>query len=146
VRSASRHEQVASLGAKVVPADGFVEAGPFDVILETIGGPNILDDIESLAHGGRIAVLGVAGGPDAAFPLPSLMGKGGRIFGSMMRPRSRVQIGEAVVRAAKDILPLLAARKLGVPIQAVFALEEADAAYEAFAAGDKVGKIVLVIA
>ena len=42
------------------------------------------------------------------------------------------------------VLPLVAARKIRVPIAATFPLAEAAGAYERFAAGGKFGKIVLV--
>jgi NADPH:quinone reductase-like Zn-dependent oxidoreductase len=41
------------------------------------------------------------------------------------------------------VLPLLASGAVRVPIAATYPLEEAEAAYERFAAGGKFGKIVL---
>ncbi len=41
------------------------------------------------------------------------------------------------------MLPLLAAGRLRLPVSATFPLAEAAAAYERFAAGGKLGKIVL---
>ena len=45
--------QVAALGATVIPCEGFAERGPFDVILELVGGPNMPDNLMALATGGR---------------------------------------------------------------------------------------------
>ena len=43
------------------------------------------------------------------------------------------------------MLPLLADGQVRVPISATFALEEAEGAYDAFAAGGKLGKIILLM-
>jgi NADPH:quinone reductase-like Zn-dependent oxidoreductase len=42
------------------------------------------------------------------------------------------------------VLPLLAAGRIRVPVAARFSLDEVAAAYDAFAAGGKFGKIVVV--
>jgi NADPH:quinone reductase-like Zn-dependent oxidoreductase len=42
------------------------------------------------------------------------------------------------------VLPLLASGEVRVPLAATFPLEQVDGAYERFAAGRKVGKIVLL--
>ena len=43
-----------------------------------------------------------------------------------------------------NAVPLLAAGEIAVPVAATFPMAEAAAAYERFAAGGKLGKIVLV--
>jgi len=45
----------------------------------------------------------------------------------------------------KQVLPLLAAGRRTVPVAATFPLTEVAAAYDRFAAGGKVGKIVVVV-
>jgi NADPH:quinone reductase-like Zn-dependent oxidoreductase len=44
----------------------------------------------------------------------------------------------------RHVLPLFASGKLRVPIAETFPLDRAEAAYDRFAEGGKVGKIVLV--
>ena len=39
---------VAALGATVIEPEGFVEHGPFDVILELVGAPNLAANLEAL--------------------------------------------------------------------------------------------------
>src|SRR5436190_487291 len=48
VRNPDSREAVAALGADVIEPDGFAEHGPFDVILELIGGPNLPEDLAAL--------------------------------------------------------------------------------------------------
>ena len=62
--------------------EGFVDEGPFDVVLELVGASNLTDNLGSLATGGRIAVIGVGGtGPKGEINLVTLMQKRGRIHG-----------------------------------------------------------------
>src|SRR5205085_9519444 len=55
VRNPDRREAVAAFGATVVAPDGLAGHGPFDVILELVGAPNMAANLEALALGGRIA-------------------------------------------------------------------------------------------
>ncbi|HTE84142.1 MAG TPA: zinc-binding dehydrogenase, partial [Dehalococcoidia bacterium] len=43
------------------------------------------------------------------------------------------------------VLPLLATGRITVPLAATLPIEQAEAAYERFAAGSKFGKIVLTV-
>ena len=67
-----------------------------------------------------------------------------RISGSTLRARSLVD--KAVVAAAVEhhVVPLLAARRVRVLVEATFPMDRAAEAYERFAQGGKLGKIVLV--
>jgi NADPH:quinone reductase-like Zn-dependent oxidoreductase len=47
-------------------------------------------------------------------------------------------------RLRDDVLPLLADGRIRVPVEETFSLDQAQAAYERFAAGGKFGKIVIV--
>src|SRR6059058_3228419 len=54
VRNEQLREQVGELGADVLAPDGFAEHGPFDVVLELVGAPNLAANLDALAPGGRI--------------------------------------------------------------------------------------------
>jgi NADPH:quinone reductase-like Zn-dependent oxidoreductase len=144
VRNESLRSAVAAFGAEVVDPIGFGQHGPFDVVLELIGGPNLGEDVQSLAVGGRISIIGVGGGPKAELNLLDLMAKRGRIHGSTLRARSLEDKATAARGVEKQVLPLLASGSVSVPVAAAFPLSEAAAAYERFGAGGKLGKIVLV--
>ena len=144
VRHEASRAGVAALGAAVVAPEGFGEHGPFDVVLELVGGPNMAANLGALATGGRIAVIGVGAGLSADISLLALMGKRGRIHGSTLRPRPLEDKAQAARRVERHVLPLLARGALTVPLAATFPLAEAAAAYDHFAAGGKLGKIVLI--
>jgi NADPH:quinone reductase len=135
---------VAALGATVVAPEGFGRHGPFDVVLELVGGPNMAGNLDALATGGRIAVIGVGAGLSADVSLLTLMAKRGRIHGSTLRPRPLEDKAVVARRVERHVLPLFARGALTVPLAATFPLAEAASAYDHFAAGGKLGKIVLI--
>ena len=145
VRNRDHHAAVAALGAErvVEPADA-AAAGPFDVILELVGAPNLPADLEALAIGGRIVVIGVPAGARADLDLRRLMTTRGRVLASHLRSRSLEEKADAARRVEAQALPLVAAGRLRIPVAATFPLEAAREAYDRFAAGGKLGKLVLV--
>ncbi len=147
VRNEQLREQVAALGAEVIACGGFAEHGPFDVILELVGAPNLAENMQALATAGRIVVIGVSAGAKAELNLLALMGKRARIHGSTLRVRAPEEKATAARRLEHEVLPLFDTDPpaLRVPIADTFTLDEAAAAYERFAAGGKLGKIVLTI-
>jgi NADPH:quinone reductase-like Zn-dependent oxidoreductase len=146
VRNRDLWHAVRELGADdVVAHDGFVKAGPYDVILELVGAANMAGNLEALARGGRIVVIGVAGGgARTEVDLLTVMGKRAVITGSTLRARPLEEKALVTRRAEAHVIPLLEAGLIRVPVAQTFSLDEAPAAYERFAAGGKLGKIVLL--
>jgi len=144
VRNTSLRTSVEALGATVVAPDAFGDAGPFDVILELVGGVNMPANLAALATGGRIAVIGVGAGAKAEVNLLALMGARGRIHGSTLRGRPLEEKALAARAVERHALPLLGWGDLTVPIAATYPFAEVAAAYERFEQGAKFGKIVLV--
>ena len=89
-------------------------------------------------------MIGTGAGARAQADFGLLMRKRGRIHGSTLRARSAEEKALVVGRLAEDALPLLAAGRVAVQVQETFSLDQAQAAYAAFAAGGKFGKLVLV--
>jgi NADPH:quinone reductase len=144
VRNEELRPGVEELGAHVVAPDGFEEQGQFDVVLELVGAPNLAANLGSLASCGRIVVIGVGGGAKAELNLLALMGKRGRIMASTLRARPLEEKADAMRKVEKHVLPLVEAGTVKVPVAETFPLDEAEAAYERFASGGKLGKIVLM--
>lgn len=147
VRAPGLRGQVAALapGISVVAPDEFADHGPFDVVLELIGAPNMAANVSALATCGRIVVIGVGAGAIADINLLALMACRGRISASMLRSRPLEAKADAARRVEANVLPLVAAGTVGVPIHERFALDQAADAYARFAAGGKLGKIVLTM-
>ena len=145
VRNEELRDQVAALGATAVAPEGFAERGPFDVVLELVGGPNMEDNLLALATGGRIAVIGVSAGAKSELNLLALMGKRARIHGSTLRARPLEDKARCARLVETEVLPLFERGEVSVTVAETFALDDAAAAYERFAAGGKLGKIVLTM-
>jgi NADPH2:quinone reductase len=144
VRNEERRPDVERLGATVIDPEGFEQHGPFDVILELIGAPNMPANLKSLESGGRVVVIGVGAGPKAEVNLLALMGKRARIHGSTLRARSLEDKAIAARRVERHVLPLLEAGALEVPVAKTFPLDRAEESYDYFAGGGKFGKVVLL--
>ncbi|HUZ20468.1 MAG TPA: zinc-binding dehydrogenase [Acidimicrobiales bacterium] len=144
VRSPERREALASFGATPAAPDDAFGLGPFDVVLELVGGPNLPADLDALAIGGRISVIGIGAGGRAEVGLGLLMARRARVHGSTLRARPLEEKALAARLVERHVLPQLAAERVRVPVEATFPLADVGAAYERFAAGNKLGKIVLV--
>lgn len=143
VRRPELREAVASFGADAVDPRNVPDKGPFDVVLELVGAPNIETDIACLATEGRISIIGVGAGGRAEVDLYQLMTKRARVHASTLRARPLEGKAAAARLVEKHVLPLLGSGRVRVPIEASYPLDDVAEAYERFAAGGKLGKIVL---
>jgi NADPH:quinone reductase len=145
VRRPEAREAVTNLGAdEVIEPDGFEEHGPFDVILELVGAPNLGPNLKALATSGRIVVIGIGAGAKGELNLRDLMTKRATLRASTLRARPLEEKAQATRAVERHVLPLFADGKLRVPVAETFPLEQAVEAYDRFAEGGKIGKIVLV--
>ena len=71
------------------------------------------------------------------------MGKRGTLRASTLRARPLEEKAATARAMEREVLPLFDAGRLRVPLAEEFALDQAEQAYERFAAGGKLGKILL---
>jgi NADPH2:quinone reductase len=146
VRDPDARDAVRALGPELVLDPGeFPDYGPFDVVLELVGAPNLPANLKALDTGGRIVVIGVGAGFKAEVNLLALMGKRATLRASTLRARPLEEKAATARAVEREVLPLLARGRVGVPIADTFPLEHARAAYDRFTAGGKVGKLVLTM-
>jgi putative PIG3 family NAD(P)H quinone oxidoreductase len=145
VRNAELRAGVEELGAeRAVDPEGFEEYGPFDVVLELVGAPNIPANLKALDTGGRIVVIGVGAGFKAEVNLLALMGKRATLRASTLRARPLEEKAQTARLMERHVLPLLESGALKVPVADTYPLDEAAAAYDRFTGGGKLGKIVIL--
>src|SRR4051812_30569028 len=145
VRRPEAREAVTTLGAnEVIDPEGFEDRGPFDVILELVGAPNLGPNLKALATQGRMVVNGIGAGAKGELNLRDLMTKRATLRASTLRARPLEEKAATARAMERQVLPLFAAGALRVPIAETFPLERAGEAYDRFAEGGKIGKIVLV--
>jgi len=146
VRRPEAREAVTGLGAhEVLDPEGFEERGPFDVILELVGAPNLGPNLKAIGTQGRIVVIGIGAGAKGELNLRDLMTKRATLRASTLRARPLEEKAATAREMEAHVLPLFVAGALRVPIADTFALDRAADAYDRFAEGGKVGKIVLVM-
>ncbi|HEY2563590.1 MAG TPA: zinc-binding dehydrogenase [Acidimicrobiales bacterium] len=146
-RRPEHHGPLKDLGAdEAILPDQTGAHGPYDVVLELVGGPSVPDVLAALGTGGRIAVIGIGAGRTAEIDLSALMYKRAIIRGSTLRVRS-LQDKAAIARIMEaNVLPLLAEERIRVPVAEIYPMRDPVVAYDTFAKGGKLGKIVLVTA
>jgi NADPH:quinone reductase len=144
VRNPDSRASIDALDVKAIEPEGFEEHGPFDVILELVGGPNLPGDLAALATGGRIVVIGIGAGAKTELDLRALMGKRGTIRASTLRARPLEEKALTARSVERSVLPGFTSGDLSVPVCATYPLDAVADAYERFQAGAKLGKIVLL--
>lgn len=149
VVASTRHETLAErlvgLGAdRAAQPDGVAGHGPYDVIVELVGGPHTADSVDALGTGGRIVVIGIGAGARFELDLRALMHKRARVMASTMRARPLVDRAVVIGALGDRFCQFVEAGRYEVPICATFAMRDAKAAYEKFSEGGKFGKVVLV--
>ena len=146
VRDPGLRAAVAELGAEAIDPEATAGAGPFDVVLELVGAPSFPAAFGALAVGGRLMVIGVGGGHKVELDLRAILMRRARVLGSTLRVRPLEQKADAARRVEAQVLPLVDAGRYTVPVAATYPLDQAVEAYERFARGAKLGKIILVMA
>ncbi|WP_105032572.1 NAD(P)H-quinone oxidoreductase [Arthrobacter ruber] len=116
-----------------------------DVILDVVGAKYLARNVESLAPGGRLVVIGLQGGATAELDLGMLMGKRASVAGTTLRARP---VGEktAIMAAVRDhVWPLVASGAVKPFVGRTYPLAQVAEAHTYFDAGEHTGKILLVM-
>jgi NADPH:quinone reductase-like Zn-dependent oxidoreductase len=82
-------------------------------------------------------------GNRCAFPIHAVMGKRLTIIGTVLRARTTAEKAAATEGFVRDVVPLLAARRVAPIIERVFPLDDAAAAYDLVASDATFGKVIL---
>ncbi len=122
--------------AEVVVPDEVANAGPYDVSLELVGAPGVAATVPGAGHRGPDrGHRGAAPAPSSSSTCSRSWGRGPRCGGSTLRSRSSAEKA-AVARAVEDqVLPLLAAGTVRVPVADRFPLSEATGRLRAVCVG-----------
>jgi NADPH:quinone reductase-like Zn-dependent oxidoreductase len=145
VRNPDHHDAVRALGAdEVILPDDVGSHGPYDVSLELVGAPGVEAVLPHLTTGARIVVIGVGAGARAEVDLLAVMRARATIGGSTLRARSTEEKAGVAWLVEARAVRLLGEGAVTVPVAATFPMAEAAAAYDWFAAGGKLGKVILV--
>lgn len=136
--------ELQSLGAEVVCEPSSEEShGPYDVIIELIGGSNIVEHLNMLTSEGVLVLIGVSAGSKIELNVLTLMNKRAKLIGRTLRSRTRSEKAILIKELQEVVFPHFASGKIKVPIAGIYPMQRPDRAYGAFAQGKKLGKILL---
>jgi len=126
--------------------EDFIEkARGANVILDHIGAPYLPRDLEALAMGGRVVIIGSMGGQRVAeIDVSRLLSKRQQIIGSTLRARPVEEKADIVGAFLEQFGAALRDGKIRPVIDRLFPLEDAAAAHRAVAE-DHFGKVVLTL-
>ena len=114
-----------------------------DVILDSIGGPYLAGNIEALAQGGRLVLIGLMRGAHAEIDLSALLRRHLKIFGSTLRMRPPAEKAQIVAAFLNRFGPALEAGRLRPPIYKALPAAEAPTAHRMMQSSEHFGKIIL---
>jgi len=115
-----------------------------DMILDTSAGAHIIQDLASLAQGGRIAFLSAGGGKDLGVPLRTLMAKRASITGAFLRS-TPIEIKRRIASELRQRIWPLLGNSIKPCIATVYPLSKAAAAHAQMEQNSHIGKIILEV-
>jgi putative PIG3 family NAD(P)H quinone oxidoreductase len=119
--------------------------GPFDVILDPVGGQYAQLNLELLARDGRWINIGLMGGREATLDLAQVLGKRIQLIGSTLRNRDDQFKADLLRDLQQHVWPLFAEGRLKPQLERSFAIKDSEAAFETLAGNQVAGKLVLLI-
>ena len=154
--SAAKLELCRELGADITICyadEDFVarmaaETGGADVILDLMGAAYLDRNVDALAVGGRLVIIGMQGGVKAELNIGKLMAKRAAVLGTTLRSRPvDGPAGKAAIVAAvvESVWPMLADGRVRPVIGATLPIQRAAEAHALLGSGAVSGKIVLTV-
>lgn len=122
----------------------FTEHGPYDVILDVIGGQYLERNVRSLATDGRLVVIGLQDGLKGQLNLGELVFKRASIHGTTLRSRLVAQKAAIVAEVQNEVWPLIENGAVQLGIDQILPMAEAAEAHRLLDLGQHIGKILLV--
>ena len=147
-RTPEAAEALATLGAEPVDAHreaiaAAAGARGVDLAVELVGGDHVAIALDVLAVGGRVVVVSVAAGSTVEVDLLRLMVRRATLRGTVLRARPIDEKAAAVQAFAREVVPMLADRRIAPSIDSVFGEDEVHAAFDRLAARGKRGKVMV---
>jgi NADPH:quinone reductase-like Zn-dependent oxidoreductase len=147
VGSPEKAVRARELGADVTidhRTEDFVEHGPYDVILDIVGGQYLERNVRSLAPDGRLVVIGLQDGLEANLNLAELVFKRASVHGTTLRTRSKEQKAAIVAQVQSEVWPMIESGAVRLVIDRSVPMSRAAEAHRLMEAGGHIGKILLV--
>jgi putative PIG3 family NAD(P)H quinone oxidoreductase len=116
-----------------------------DVILDVVGAAYLERNLDALATGGRLAVIGLQKGRKAELDLGKLMAKRASVSATGLRARPEPEKAAIVASVRQQVWPLVESGQVRPVVDRVLPLEQVAEAHRVMEAGEHVGKILLEV-
>ena len=114
-----------------------------DLVLDTVGGGYVEENLKALAQQGRIVVVGLLGGREAPVPFGTLLSKRATLKGTVLRSRPLEEKARLAQQFAKQVVPLFATGKLRAVVDEVMPMTAVREAHARMERNETFGKLVL---
>lgn len=151
--STEKLERCRELGAAVVVnyrEEDFVhvareatDGAGVDVVLDNMGAAYLARNVEVLAPGGRVVVIGMQGGTRGELDLAALLAKRGAVIATTLRARPVAEKAAICAAVVEHVWPLVADGVVRPVIHETLPLAEAAAAHSLMESSGHIGKILL---
>lgn len=119
------------------------QAGGADVILDSIGAKYLDRNINALATGGRLAIIGMQGGVKGELNIGKLLGKRASVAAAGLRGRPVEEKGTIVRAVREQLWPLVEGGSVQPIVGEIMPLSKAADAHRALDSSTILGKILL---
>jgi NADPH:quinone reductase-like Zn-dependent oxidoreductase len=115
-----------------------------DVVLDVVGGAYLGRNVEVLATGGRLSVIGLQRGTRGELDLGALLTKQAAVIGTLLRPRPYAEKAAIVADVVANVWPMVADGRVRPVVHARLPLAEGARAHELLESGEVFGKLLLI--
>ena len=115
-----------------------------DVVLDNMGAAYLPRNVEVLAVGGRLVVIGLQGGTRGELDLGALLAKRATVHATSLRARPPAEKAAIVAAVRQHVWPAVEAGQVRPVVDRVLPLDEAAQAHRVLESSAHIGKIVLV--
>jgi len=116
-----------------------------DVILDVVGAKYLERNVDALAIGGRLVIIGLQGGAKAELDLRSFITKRASIHGTTLRARSPEEKAAIVSAVVENVWPLISSGQIRPVVDRVVPFAEAARAHEVMESGANFGKVLIEV-
>ena len=116
-----------------------------DVILDNMGAAYLERNVELLASGGRLVVIGLQGGRRAELDLGTLLAKRASVTATSLRGRSADDKARIVAAVRQHVWPAIESGEVRPVIDRTLPLREAAEAHRIVEASEHIGKVLLTV-
>jgi putative PIG3 family NAD(P)H quinone oxidoreductase len=114
-----------------------------DVVLDNMGAVYLARNVDVLATGGRLVVVGLQGGAKGELDLGALLMKRASVRAASLRARPLEQKAAICAAVVEQVWPLVASGAIVPVVDRVLPMSEAAQAHRVVAASEHVGKVLL---